>query len=77
MKHVYKILLVIALLPAVFGVSCQASKVLAELNWLPDVIETQTQVAGYLEVGYNPALKEQVTGQLAKNSKKFKQSTND
>ncbi len=77
MKHIYKILLVIALVPAVFGISCRASKVVAELNWLPDVIETQTQVAGYLEVAYNPALKEQVTGQLAKSSKKFKQFTDD
>lgn len=76
MKHIYKVLLVIALVPAVFGVSCRASKVLAELNWLPDVVETQAQVTGYLEVAYNPELKEQVKG-LKKNIRKAKESTFD
>jgi hypothetical protein len=73
MKHIYKILLVIALVPAVFGISCRASKVVAELNWLPDVIETQTQVAGYLDAGYSPELKEQLT----KNLSKVKKSDDD
>lgn len=76
MKHIYKVLLVVALVPAVFGVSCRASKVLAELNWLPDVVETQAQVTAYLEVAYNPELKEQVK-ELTKNIRKVKESTFD
>jgi hypothetical protein len=69
MKYIYRILLVIALVPAVFGVPCRASKVVAELNWLPDIIETQTQIAGYLEVAYKPVSKEKIT--------KLKQLTDD
>lgn len=75
MKHIYKILLVIALVPSVYGVSCRASKVLAELNWLPDVIETQTQVADYIQIAYKPELKEKVEKQLTKNLRKFQQYT--
>lgn len=46
------------------------------LNWLPDVVETQAQVTGYLEVAYNLELKEQVKG-LTKNIRKVKESTRD
>ncbi|NJL10605.1 MAG: hypothetical protein HC908_11775 [Calothrix sp. SM1_7_51] len=50
MNYLYKILLILALVPLLYPRPCQEAKILGTLNWLPDVSEKQVQVATFLEI---------------------------